>query len=509
MMRCLVFPFFFLFVSLLQAQTVLVKPYVQPGDGSALVGTDVKVLVWLTDQVPGSFTVEFGQDATMTQMAAVERTQLDFIPLPKPPTKPVFSLFDNVPITLEDVMKDALRSTSEQVGDREQHYYRYRATLRGLPFDADIQYRVRHGEAVVREGTFRTRSSALQPIRFVAVGDLATGQAAQKAVAFQIAQKEPQFLIALGDIVYSEGRVSEYMRHFWKTYNDVANPSAASGAPLMQSVPFYPVLGNHDADTSRLTDRPDALGAFYFFQVPQNGPGVGPWSTPLGKDVKAAETFRARASPAYPALGYYSFDAGAAHFLVLDSNSYTTAHFSKLIPWITQDLRRSRQRWKIVCFHAPAFHTSPQHYTTQQMRLLEPVFEAHGVDVVFSGHVHNYQRTKPLRFTPTPRLRDKRGRVDGEFRLDEQFDGVGDTTPDGVIHIVSGGGGATLYNSKDYAATVAQLEVENIGNWVPYTSKFIADRHSFSLVDVTTESFTLRQISSSGEEIDRFVITKP
>ena len=42
------------------AQTVLVKPYVQPGNGATLDGTDVKVLTWLTDQKPGEFTVEFG-----------------------------------------------------------------------------------------------------------------------------------------------------------------------------------------------------------------------------------------------------------------------------------------------------------------------------------------------------------------------------------------------------------------------------------------------------------------
>jgi hypothetical protein len=43
----------------LGAQTVLVQPYVQPGDGSALGTTDVKVVAWMTDQVRGEFVVGF------------------------------------------------------------------------------------------------------------------------------------------------------------------------------------------------------------------------------------------------------------------------------------------------------------------------------------------------------------------------------------------------------------------------------------------------------------------
>ena len=55
-------PIFFLsisFAAALQGQTVLVKPYVQPGDGSTLGAVDVKVLTWVTDAKPGKFTVEY------------------------------------------------------------------------------------------------------------------------------------------------------------------------------------------------------------------------------------------------------------------------------------------------------------------------------------------------------------------------------------------------------------------------------------------------------------------
>jgi hypothetical protein len=296
------------------------------------------------------------------------------------------------------------------------------------------------------------------------------------------------------------------MNHFWPTYDQPATPGPQAGASLMK-VPFYPIIGNHDADVAKLPDIPDALGAFYFFHGPLNGPGLGKWNTPLGKDAAVAAKFRADVGPAYPALNEYSFDYGPAHFVMLDTNSYTTASLDLLKPWIEQDLRGTKARWKFVCFHAPAFHTSKEHYTEQKMRLLEPIFEAAGVDVVLAGHVHNYQRSKPLHFTPNPPVRDPRGRVNGDFQLDEQFDGVKSTRPNGVIHIVSGGGGAKLY-SVDFAKTVAQLEKDNPGNWVPFTAKYIAV-HSFSLIDLTPTQLTLRQIDLKGTEIDRMIITKP
>lgn len=51
------------------AQTVLVKPYVQPADDGTAGPTDQKQLVWFTDQVPGEFAVEYrtGTTAAMSR----------------------------------------------------------------------------------------------------------------------------------------------------------------------------------------------------------------------------------------------------------------------------------------------------------------------------------------------------------------------------------------------------------------------------------------------------------
>ena len=231
------------------------------------------------------------------------------------------------------------------------------------------------------------------------------------------------------------------------------------------------------------------------------------WNIPLGKNPKVSAAFRATAGAQYPAMSVYSFDYGPAHFVMLDSNSYTTKSVLKLVPWLEADLKASSQPWKFVCFHAPAFHTSREHFAEQKMRLLEPTFEAGGVDVVFAGHVHNYQRTMPFHFTPGPGGRDPKGRVNGEYQLDETFDGAKDTTPEGVIHIVSGGGGAKLY-SVNFEKTVEKLKKDHPGNWVPFTAKYYAEKHSFSVLDLSPTEFSLRQINIEGKEVDQFKITK-
>ncbi|MBA4189100.1 MAG: hypothetical protein C0467_13970 [Planctomycetaceae bacterium] len=486
------------FAAPVSAQTVLVKPYVQPGDGSVLGKADVKVLCWLTDQKPGEFLVEYEVAGGRVLTAKPERVTLDFEKAPEPkkakPEKP------------KDP-DDPPEKTGTLPPEKEQRYFKYVARLTDLPFNANVQYRVKLGESVIREASFRTRVTADKPVRFALVGDLANGKDQQKAIAFRINEEKPEFLVALGDIVYPAGRVSQYMSFFWKTYNDVDAPDLKAGAPLMASVPFYPVLGNHDV-AAKFPTIPDALGVYYFFHAPQNGPGLGPWATPLGSDKAAVARFRAATADSYPSIDAYSFDNGPVHVMVLNSNLSGNVDQLKLRQWVEQDLKGSAARWKLVCFHNPAFSSSHQHYTEQSVRLWQPLFESCGADVVFSGHVHNYQRTVPLKFAPTSPKRDKRGRADGEFTLDRVFDGEKNTQPSGIIHIVAGGGGATLYG-PGLEKTAVTLKKEHGDNYADYTAKMVADRHSFVVLDVTPDSLKLRAIDLNGKAFDQIVLTKP
>jgi predicted phosphodiesterase len=505
----------------LWSQTVLVQPYVQPGDGARLSGTDVKVLTWVTDTTPGEFSVQFEVAGLPSRTARVEVTRLDF-PKYSPAARPPSPLGETIApaplpaaphskpsaapaLSLEELKQSTTQSFSA-IPEREQHYLRYRAVLEDLPFDASVTWSVHQSGKLVRTAVVKTRSSAERPIRFAAVGDMASNRPEAFRVAHQISASKPDFLIALGDIVYPGGRALQYFNHFFPVYNDVAQAGPQTGAPIMATVPIYPVLGNHDTEQQKLPTYPDAYSCFFWFSVPRNGPGLGPWNAPLGKDEAVASGFRRMAGPEYPSMHFYSFDSGPGHFLILDANKYALDAIDKVLPWIEKDLKNSLQKWKVVCFHQPAFHSSREHYSEQRMRLLQPIFERFGVDLVLAGHVHNYQRSHPLRFTPGLAGRDSRGRVNGEFSLDTTFDGSTHTRPNGVIHIVSGGGGARLY-SVDSNKNTDYIQQESPENYQPLTAKIITD-HGFTLFEMSKESLELQQINMEGRPVDRIRITK-
>ncbi len=450
-------------------QTVLVQPYLQPGSESTLEVFDSKVLAWVTDQKAGDFIVEYGPSPAYGQVALPDRRNL------QPSSK--------------------------------QRYFTYSAVLTNLVPNSRVYYRVALGQKTVRESSFAARKTPDEAVKFSVIGDMADGKTNSRAIAWEMSKVRPEFLVICGDIVYSRGRVSEYMTNFWPIYSNVRSPSAKSGFPLMAGTVFYPVLGNHDVGATNLGGVADGFGAFYFFHPPLNGPTNNPWNTPVGGSAKQKAAFHEAAGSAYPGLCNYSFDNGAGHFLCLDANRYVPVTDIDLQAWIRKDLKESKARWKMVFFHQPGFNSSKSHNSEQKMRLLSPLFEECGVDVVFAGHVHNYQRSKPLRFTPDdPRRLSASGLVHGTFRLDEQFDGIKHTRPEGILYIVTGGGGASLYD-KDFSDKPEKWKNDP---WavVPFTAKFYSERHSFTVVDMTPEHLSIRQLNDKGEQVDRITVTK-
>jgi hypothetical protein len=500
-----------------RAQTVLVLPYVQPGDGRSLNGSDVKVIQWWTDQTPGNFLVDFYLPGNVVRTVRPERVALDFAPAkpqPKAPTKTKPARKPETNSKPADVEERPAKSGEPKIKkppkiaipEEEQHYFKYSAHIDGLPFNCEISYRVRLGGRTIREASFRTRASADRWARCVLVGDMAQNSRAQDAIAYHISRSRPEFLVALGDIVYPTGRVSQYMHHFWDTYNNVDEPAPRTGAPLMASVTFYPVLGNHDIGAN-LAYAPDALAAYHVFSPPRGGPGEGPWTTPLGKDKFVIARFRALTQHNYPNLDAYSFDYGPAHFVVLNNNRGLEITAPEFLAWLRKDLKNSAATWKFVCFHVPGFHSSRAHYPEQQARRLQPLFEECGVDMTFAGHVHNYQRTVPLKFLPAAKQPFKTGRVNGTFTLDTKFDGARNTQPSGVIHIVAGGGGAGLYG-PGLDKTAKYLREWYGANYADFTARMVADKHSFVVLDLSPERLELRAIGVNGDLLDHIAVTK-
>ncbi len=338
----------------------------------------------------------------------------------------------------------------------------YHTKLTGLTPGGLFTYRVSRAGKIAFTAEGHALKSETQPYRFVVNGDIGAATTDAKLLAKQSFLCHPDMVVIPGDIIYENGRVSEYDEKLWPIYN--ADQTSDEGAPLMRSIPYIGIPGNHDVDNRSLDQFPDGLAYFFFWRQPLNGPpgkegdAFVPAMTATDEHRKA---FLTAAGDAYPSAVNYSFNYGNAH-------------------------------WK-----------------QQQMRLLSPLLEAGKVDLVFSGHVHNYQRSFPLTFTPDKKgtllvggkdNKTIRGRVvNGKWTLDKTFDGKTNTKPNGIVYIITGAGGQELYNPE---------QTNDPDSWQKYTDKFISTIHSLSVIDVDGKSFTLRQISPDGKEVDSIKITK-
>ena len=182
-------------------------------------------------------------------------------------------------------------------------------------------------------------------LKFAAIGDNGTGEKAQYDVAAQMQAwrgKFPfDFVIMLGDNMYGSQRPKDFVDKFENPYK-----------PLLDAgVKFYAALGNHDNQTNR----------FY-----------KPWNMNGER--------------------YYAYSKRNAKFFVLDSDYMDP----KQLQWIENELKNARDDWKIVYFHHPLYSSGGRHGSEIDLRVvLEPMFLKYGVNVVYSGHDHIYERIKP------------------------------------------------------------------------------------------------------------------
>jgi hypothetical protein len=403
--------------------------------------------------------------------------------------------------------RQAVGMAARLIDTGDEPYRVFSAQLTRLKAGAAFDYRVSKNGEIVFAARGKARAAVEQPYRFAVTGDTGANTDQEKRVVYQIHRADPDFFAIAGDIVYSTGRMSEYRQKYFPIYNaDVAGPE--TGAPLIRSRLSFAAIGNHDAGTSDLTRDPDGQGYYLSWALPLNGPYAQaglPNTQILKGPPEGLKLQLAMLRSTFPRMANYSFDYGNSHWTFIDSNVYVDWSDAYLRNWLARDLAAARHAtWKFVVFHHPPFNSSRAHFNEQQMRLVSDIFEHRGVDIVFSGHVHNYQRTHPLKFLAKPAA-DRTFKaaspyvIDGDFELDTTFDGADDTTPEGVLYIVTGAGGAGAYDPD---------QTENTPTWQPFTKKFVSDVYSFTVVDVDGGKLTLRQVSETGDELDRIVVTK-
>lgn len=203
--------------------------------------------------------------------------------------------------------------------------------------------------------------------KFSTIGDYGSGHSPLDEIAQNVIAGRPDIVLTTGDNVYYNGTEAEFQKKW--------DPPQWFGRVREQLV-VRPSLGNHDV-------RREPDGVPYFKRFP--------------------ELDEAR---------FYSFDHEGVHFVSLNTNE-SLAPGSPQHRWLDRDLAASDADWKVLYFHHPLYNGNPGDPGPNK-DYLGPLMAKHGVDLLLSGHEHNYQRSKPL---------------------NEQ----------GTIEIITGGGGQSLH----------------------------------------------------------------
>jgi hypothetical protein len=228
-------------------------------------------------------------------------------------------------------------------------------------------------------------------------GDEATAMLVDSILRADSSADVPTAVFTTGDNTYSSGSEYEHTNCFTPSWGDPAKRIIK----LLRPAP-----GNHEYNTA----------------------GAGPYY----------EYFGDRAGEA--GKGYYSYDLGTWHVVVLNSqilvdSKFTAAQRKEMLDWLDKDLESSNDKCTVAYWHHPRF-SSAWHGNDARVQPLWSVLFKRNVDLALVGHDHNYERFKPM----------------------DEF-GVVDTTK-GIVQIMVGTGGGTLrgFRGSVHPNSVARIE---------------------------------------------------
>lgn len=273
--------------------------------------------------------------------------------------------------------------------------------------------------AVLSATVFAQTSTAEppKPIIFAVMGDTGSGDEAQLAVAQQMVKQRQQklfeFVIMLGDNIYEKGEKEKIGTHFEQPYKDL----------LAAGVKFYASLGNHDIIKG------------LEFQTNYKNFNMG-------------------------GRRYYNFSKADSllEFFALDTNVMD----DKQLGWLDGSLKASKARWKIAFCHHSIYSSARMHRPYVKLReQLEPLYVKYGVNAVFAGHSHCYERVKPQK---------------------------------GVHYFTEGASGEIKKKTLDRKSPLMAFGEDSV--------------NSFLIVQVTENEMKVEAIAADGRMIDSYTIKK-
>jgi Calcineurin-like phosphoesterase len=190
---------------------------------------------------------------------------------------------------------------------------------------------------------------------------------------------------------------------------------------------------------------------------------------------------------------FYSYDYNKVHFLVMSAKSVYYKG-SEQYNFVSEDLKKASENkdvnWIVVSSYGPPYTSPSEHTAFKELRdVYHPIFEEYGVDLVLSGHNHNYQRTYPMTYNPND---SSEPLVTNEDTT--EYDGQ----KDGIVFAIVGTGGVNFYSFEGQA---------------PFVDTQFANKFGFLNIDISNGNphtkLTGTFYDNKGDQIlDQFTIDK-
>lgn len=231
-------------------------------------------------------------------------------------------------------------------------------------------------------------------ITFGVLGDIGQTINSISTISHLLKEKDISMILHAGDLSYADCE-----QDLWDSYG-VMIESLASGIPWMVCP------GNHEIEFNG-TDYNNLFTAFESrYRMPYLQQAT--FGEVIIKSAVNPKTGMPYCAPSIFQTEYnfgnsfFSFDSGLAHIIYLNpyTNSTTTSQQYKWLHNNLKEIDRQITPWVIVVMHCPWYSSNSNHYTEQQtiqMReSMEDLFYKYNVNIVFNGHVHDYERTYPV-----------------------------------------------------------------------------------------------------------------
>lgn len=299
--------------------------------------------------------------------------------------------------------------TSQAYKFTTEKTYVHRNYLRYLTPSLEYKYWIVDNGKKLYESTFKSPVNNNEPFTFGIFGDMRSGVKKHDQIVQLLAARNPHFSVYLGDLCFRHDYSS------WKDEFFIDNE-----LKFISKVPFSNAVGNHE--------------------------GWKPNTEAFLEGVAKESNHHA----------FYDYYYGDVHFIVI-STEHRFSKGSEQYQFLKKVLENSKGKFKVVSMHIPAYGGGGHGENKKLIELTKDLFVPNKVDLVLTGHIHNYQRS----------------------------------FVDGIHHLIVAGGGAPLYTPEGKYYTIVQYK-----------------KYNYGIGEYTPGKLTITIFDDQNNELDKFEIKK-